>query len=155
QGGAERGDRARQELRRHRGPPLRERRAREDRHRAAPGRGRESKNPNRLNEFELIRRYFTRRPKHAGRGVIRGVGDDCAQVRGRAGHDLVITTDLLIAGRHFRHGAEPRALGHKALAVNLSDLAAGGATPRWFVLAIALPAADPYWLKEFSKGLFT
>ena len=64
-----------------------------------------------------------------------------------------MTTDLLIEGRHFRRGADPRALGHKALAVNLSDLAAGGATPRWFTLALALPSANPRWLSDFSKGL--
>ena len=75
-------------------------------------------------------------------------------MRVRAGHELVVTTDLLIEGRHFRRGADPRALGHKALAVNLSDLAAGGATPRWFTLALALPSANPRWLKDFSKGLF-
>ena len=76
-------------------------------------------------------------------------------MRVRAGHELVVTTDLLIEGRHFRRGAAPRALGHKALAVNLSDLAAGGATPRWFTLAIALPAANPDWLGDFSTGLFS
>ena len=86
--------------------------------------------------------------------MVRGIGDDCALVRVRAGHELVVTTDLLIEGRHFRRGAAPRALGHKALAVNLSDLAAGGATPRWFTLALALPSANPRWLKDFSEGLF-
>jgi thiamine-monophosphate kinase len=86
--------------------------------------------------------------------VLQGIGDDCARVRVRAGHELVVTTDLLLEGRHFRRGAEPRALGHKALAVNLSDLAAGGATPRWFILALALPSVDQHWLREFSKGLF-
>ena len=86
--------------------------------------------------------------------MVRGIGDDCAVVRVRAGHELVVTTDLLIEGRHFRRGAAPRALGHKALAVNLSDLAAGGATPRWFTLALALPSANPRWLRDFSQGLF-
>jgi len=85
---------------------------------------------------------------------VQGVGDDCARVRVRAGHELVVTTDLLIEGRHFRRGDDPRALGHKALAVNLSDLAAGGATPRWVTLAIALPRADAAWLAAFSAGLF-
>jgi thiamine-monophosphate kinase len=75
-------------------------------------------------------------------------------VRVRPGHELVVTTDLLIEGRHFRRGADPRALGHKALAVNLSDLAAGGATPRWAMLAIALPRADATWLRGFSTGFF-
>jgi thiamine-monophosphate kinase len=70
------------------------------------------------------------------------------------GAELAITTDMLVEGRHFSPGAEPRALGHKALAVNLSDLAAGGATPRWITLALALPSVDESWLKGFSEGLF-
>ena len=79
-----------------------------------------------MDEFELIRRYFSRPPKRAALGV----GDDCALLRPNAGLDLAVTTDMLIEGRHFLPGVEPRALGHKALAVNLSDLAAMGATPR-------------------------
>jgi thiamine-monophosphate kinase len=75
-------------------------------------------------------------------------------VRPDAGLDLALTTDMLVEGRHFLPDAEPRALGHKALAVNLSDLAAMGATPRWATLAIALPAADAAWLGEFSAGLY-
>jgi thiamine-monophosphate kinase len=82
------------------------------------------------------------------------VGDDCALVRPDAGLDLALTTDMLVEGRHFLPDAEPRALGHKALAVNLSDLAAMGATPRWAMLAIALPGADPAWLEPFSAGLY-
>jgi thiamine-monophosphate kinase len=70
------------------------------------------------------------------------------------GAELAITTDMLVEGRHFSPGAEPPALGHKALAVNLSDLAAAGATPRWITLALALPSADEHWLKGFSEGLF-
>jgi thiamine-monophosphate kinase len=70
------------------------------------------------------------------------------------GAELAVTTDMLVEGRHFSPGAEPRALGHKALAVNLSDLAAAGATPRWITLALALPSADENWLKDFSEGLF-
>jgi len=70
------------------------------------------------------------------------------------GAELAITTDMLVEGRHFAPLAEPRALGHKALAVNLSDLAAGGATPRWITLALALPSVDENWLKGFSEGLF-
>ena len=80
------------------------------------------------------------------------MGDDCALLRPDAGLDLAVTTDMLIEGRHFRPGAEARALGHKALAVNLSDLAAMGATPRWATLALALPAAEPAWLAGFSAG---
>jgi thiamine-monophosphate kinase len=106
--------------------------------------------PQALGEFELIRRYFTRPPKRS----LIGVGDDCALVRPDAGLDLAVTTDMLIEGRHFVPDAEPRALGHKALAVNLSDLAAAGATPRWVTLAIALPVAEPPWLEAFSAGFF-
>lgn len=83
-----------------------------------------------------------------------GVGDDCARVRVGAGMELAVTTDLLLEGRHFLPEAEPRALGHKVLAVNLSDLAAIGASPRWFTLAIALRAIDEAWLEAFSAGLF-
>ena len=83
-----------------------------------------------------------------------GVGDDCALLRPDAGLELAVTTDMLVEGRHFAAGAEPRALGHKALAVNLSDLAAMGAAPRWALLALALPSADETWLAAFSKGMF-
>jgi thiamine-monophosphate kinase len=82
------------------------------------------------------------------------VGDDCALVQPDAGMELAISTDMLIEGRHFLPGADPRALGHKALAVNLSDMAACGATPRWCTLAIALRDADEAWLAAFSGGLF-
>jgi len=83
-----------------------------------------------------------------------GVGDDCALLRPDAGLDLAVTTDMLVEGRHFLPDAEPRALGHKALAVNLSDLAAMGAAPRWATLSLALPAADEAWLGAFSEGFF-
>jgi thiamine-monophosphate kinase len=85
---------------------------------------------------------------------VLGVGDDCALLAARAGFEIAVTTDMLIEGRHFRPGADARALGHKALAVNLSDLAAAGAFPRWATLAIALPAAEESWLEAFSQGLF-
>ena len=101
-----------------------------------------------LNEFELIRRFFT----HPARGAVLGVGDDAAIVQARRGQELVVTTDMLVAGRHFRHGADPEQLGHKALAVNLSDIAAMGATPRWATLALALPRANARWLAAFSRG---
>lgn len=101
-------------------------------------------------EFDIIRRYFDRPPKRA----LIGVGDDCALLRPDAGLDLAVTTDMLVEGRHFFPGADPRALGHKALAVNLSDLAAMGATPRWTTLALALPALDEAWLGAFSEGFF-
>jgi thiamine-monophosphate kinase len=82
------------------------------------------------------------------------VGDDCALVRPDAGLELALTTDMLVEGRHFLPDADPRSLGHKALAVNLSDLAAMGAAPRWALIALALPAADEAWLGAFSSGLF-
>jgi len=103
-----------------------------------------------MSEFEIIKRYFDRPPKR----TLLGVGDDCALLRPDAGLDLAVTTDMLVEGRHFLPGAEPRALGHKVLAVNLSDLAAMGATPRWATLALALPAVEPAWLEAFSEGLF-
>jgi len=99
-------------------------------------------------EFDLIARYFTHRARH----TVLGVGDDAALVRIKRGHELVISADMLVAGRHFFRGANPRQLGHKALAVNLSDLAAMGATPRWATLALALPQADARWMSEFSRG---
>jgi thiamine-monophosphate kinase len=102
-----------------------------------------------LSEFELIRRYFTHRARHA----VLGVGDDAALVNVRRGCELVVSADMLVAGRHFRRDADPYQLGHKALAVNLSDMAAMGATPRWATLALALPEADARWLKAFSSGL--
>ena len=101
-------------------------------------------------EFELIREYFDRPARNAALGV----GDDAALLRPAAGMELAVSTDMLIEGRHFRAGAAPRALGHKALAVNLSDLAAMGAAPRWATLAISLPAADRNWLAGFAEGFF-
>ncbi|HVL36920.1 MAG TPA: thiamine-phosphate kinase [Burkholderiales bacterium] len=88
------------------------------------------------------------------REALLGVGDDCALLRPRSGLDLAITTDMLVEGRHFLPGADPRALGHKTLAVNLSDLAAMGAAPRWALLALALTAADEGWLSGFAEGFF-
>lgn len=103
-----------------------------------------------MNEFELIRRYFTR---PAGSAVL-GVGDDCALINVSPGHELAISTDMLVAGRHFLADTDPYQLGHKTLAVNLSDIAAMGGTPRWATLALALPEADPLWLERFSAGFF-
>lgn len=101
-------------------------------------------------EFELIRRYFSR----PARGALLGVGDDAALIKPGAGMALAVSTDMLLEAHHFPAGAEPRALGHKALAVNLSDLAAMGARPRWATLALALPQADEAWLTAFSDGLY-
>ncbi len=109
-----------------------------------------------LTEFSLIARYFERthaQPRPGARAVL-GIGDDCALLAPAAGTQLAISTDMLVAGRHFFTDVDPEALGHKALAVNLSDLAAMGAAPRAFTLALALPQAEPQWLEGFSRGLF-
>jgi thiamine-monophosphate kinase len=107
-----------------------------------------------LSEFDLIKQYFRRaRSGHAGHAVL-GIGDDCALLAPRPACRLAISTDLLIEGRHFFAGADPRMLGHKCLAVNLSDLAAMGAKPVGFTLALSLPGADPEWLEAFSSGMF-
>src|SRR5688572_32546915 len=101
-----------------------------------------------LSEFELIRRFFT----HRAPGATLGVGDDAALVRVRSGAELVVSADMLLEGRHFPADVDPRLLGHKALAVNLSDMAAMGAKPRWATLALALPRADARWLDPFARG---
>src|SRR5690606_8060615 len=106
-----------------------------------------------MGEFELIARHFTRAAPPAS-AVVLGVGDDGALLQPTPGHQLVISTDMLVEGRHFFAGAEPEALGHKALAVNLSDLAAMGARPLGCTLALALPAADEAWAAPFARGLF-
>jgi thiamine-monophosphate kinase len=108
-----------------------------------------------LNEFELIRRYFSApsaSPAPAN-GVVLGIGDDAALLTLPADTDLVAAVDTIVAGRHFPHDSDPRAVGHRALAVNLSDLAAMGATPAWATLALTLPRADAVWLERFSGGL--
>jgi thiamine-monophosphate kinase len=111
-------------------------------------------------EFDLIRRYFEQPARNVQPGdrrtrrVALGIGDDAALLRPSAGMELAVSTDLLLEGRHFRIGADARKLGHKSLAVNLSDMAAMGAAPRWATLALALPAADEAWLKEFAAGFF-
>ena len=102
-----------------------------------------------MGEFDLIKRYFTRQTRHA----VLGVGDDCALLQPAAGCQLAISSDMLVEGRHFFPDVDPCALGHKALAVNLSDLAACGARPLAFTLALALPRADAAWLEPFSRGL--
>ncbi|HEY4541246.1 MAG TPA: thiamine-phosphate kinase [Noviherbaspirillum sp.] len=105
-----------------------------------------------LSEFDLIAHYFTRPPRDSAR-VPLAVGDDCALLVPAPGKQLAISTDMLVEDRHFFAGADPRLLGHKALAVNLSDLAAMGARPLAFTLALSLPQADPAWLAPFSQGL--
>jgi len=106
-----------------------------------------------LSEFDLIDRYFARPAAPPGPAVALGIGDDCALLTPAPGMTLAISTDMLVEGRHFLPGAEPAALGHKSLAVNLSDLAAMGAHPLAFTLALALPEARADWLEPFSQGL--
>ncbi|UTH73899.1 thiamine-phosphate kinase [Chromobacterium sp. IIBBL 290-4] len=103
-----------------------------------------------MKEFELIGRYFQRPAPSA----LLGVGDDAAIVRPTAGHDLHMSVDMLVEGRHFFADVDPRALGHKTLAVNLSDMAAMGARPRWALLSIALPRAEEAWVSAFAEGFF-
>lgn len=102
-------------------------------------------------EFDLIRQYFQGatgdRPD-----VLLGIGDDCALLRVPPGRVLAVSSDTLVDGRHFETGVDPVALGHKALAVNLSDLAAMGAEPAWVSLMLTLPAADGAWLSGFMQG---
>ena len=106
-----------------------------------------------LSEFELIARYFQRPQRPLVAGVALGVGDDCALLQPAPGMQLAISTDMLVAGRHFLADVDPRTLGHKALAVNLSDLAACGARPLAFTLALSLPTVNANWLAAFSQGL--
>ncbi len=108
-----------------------------------------------LGEFELIDRYFrsTDRSQDRRRGVVLGIGDDAALLEPPPGQQLVAALDTLVEGRHFPHGSAPRSIGHRALAVNLSDLAAMGATPAWYLLALTLPRADEQFLGEFASGM--
>jgi thiamine-monophosphate kinase len=110
-----------------------------------------------LTEEELIRRYFAERggarvqPRP---DVLTGIGDDGAVTRAPAGRDLVTVADMIVAGSHFPTGTPPDAIGHRALAVNLSDLAAMAAEPLWCTLCLSLPAADPGWIGAFADGFF-
>jgi thiamine-monophosphate kinase len=104
-----------------------------------------------MDEFELIERFFSR-VGAARKDVALGVGDDAALLDVPAGAELVASVDTLVEGRHFPQGSDPRSIGHRALAVNLSDLAAMGATPAWATLAITLPRADERWLEGFAAG---
>ncbi len=101
-------------------------------------------------EFELIARHFTRPATNA----VLGVGDDCALVDVSNGMDLAVSVDTMVSGTHFFPDVDPETLGHKALAVNLSDMAAMGAMPYWAMLALTLPEVDHKWLAAFSKGFF-
>lgn len=102
-----------------------------------------------MGEFDLIARYFTRPARRA----VLGVGDDCALLAPTPGMQLAISSDMLVEGRHFLADTDPERLGHKALAVNLSDLAACGARPTAFLLALSLPRVDAAWLEPFARGL--
>src|SRR5580704_12297218 len=105
-----------------------------------------------LTETSLIERYF--RGAGAQRGDVKlGIGDDGAILTVPAGSELIATTDTLVAGVHFPEGCPPASIGHRALAVNLSDLAAMGARPAWALLALTLPQAQEAWLAEFAAGL--
>lgn len=101
-------------------------------------------------EFDLIRRHFTRSTRHTRLGV----GDDAALIAADEGHELAVSADMLVAGTHFFADTDPRQLGWKALAVNISDMAAMGAEPRWATLALALPHADEPWIAAFADGFF-
>lgn len=103
-----------------------------------------------MSEFDLIQRYFSR----ATPGAELGVGDDAALLQVGSGMELAVSTDMLVSGTHFLPDADPFLLGHKTLAVNLSDLAAMGAQPRWATLALSLPQAQEAWLQKFSEGFF-
>lgn len=106
-----------------------------------------------ISEFNLIKKYFHRVAKHSQ--IILGNGDDCALLQPSNQHYLAVSTDMLVEGRHFFPHTDPYCLGHKCLAVNLSDLAAMGAKPLAFTLSLALPEANEAWLDAFSKGLFS
>jgi len=106
-----------------------------------------------LNEFELIREFFAAQPVQRA-DIAMGIGDDAAVLGVPSGQQLVVSTDMLVGGVHFPAATAPEAIGHKALAVNLSDLAAMGADPAWFTLNLSLPATDREWLIGFCSGMF-
>ena len=107
-----------------------------------------------MHEFDVIRRFFADRAETRG-DVALGIGDDAALLRMPPGNELAVSTDSLVAGVHFPHDLPAAAIGHRALASNLSDLAAMGATPAWVVMALTLPQPDEAWLEDFSHGFFT
>jgi thiamine-monophosphate kinase len=108
-----------------------------------------------LGEFDLIRRFFERADaaKDAEQGVVLGIGDDAALLRVPAGSELVAAVDTIVAGRHFPPATDAYSIGHRVLAVNLSDMAAMGAKPLWATLSLTMPSAEPAWLQRFSSGL--
>ncbi|MEW6989456.1 thiamine-phosphate kinase [Colwelliaceae bacterium 6441] len=106
-----------------------------------------------MKEFDLIKKYFTEQAVNR-KDVVLGIGDDCALLTPSERQNIAITTDTLVAGVHFPSDTPPRAIGHKAIAVNLSDLAAMGAEPTWLSMAITLPNIDEEWVSEFCAGVF-
>ncbi|WP_231969370.1 AIR synthase related protein [Polynucleobacter necessarius] len=112
-----------------------------------------------IGEFDLIERFFKAGAQflctRSNQTITLGIGDDCAILKPQNNEEIAVTSDMLVEGRHFFANANPELLGHKALAVNLSDLAAIGAKPLAFTLAIALPKVNEAWLKAFSKDLFS
>src|SRR6056297_3165666 len=110
-----------------------------------------------MNEFDLIAEIKARAP--AGSGIVLGIDDDAAVLQPSAGMQLIATTDNLVAGRHFvdsgDNRATPEEIGHLSLAANLSDLAAMGASPRWCLMTLTLPEADPTWVRAFLDGFLT
>jgi thiamine-monophosphate kinase len=107
-----------------------------------------------LGEFELIRRFFSKRgASRRDPKALLGIGDDAALLEVPKDADLVAAVDTIVCGRHFLEGASARSIGHRAMAVNLSDIAAMGATPAWATLALTMPELDVAWLEEFSSGL--
>ncbi|HEX5354750.1 MAG TPA: thiamine-phosphate kinase [Aquabacterium sp.] len=106
-----------------------------------------------MGEFDLIEHFFWRQPGQGPHRAVVGNGDDCAVIAPAPGMQLAVSTDTLVEGRHFLSTVSPARLGHKALAVNLSDLAACGASPLAFTLALTLPRVDEAWLRGFAKGL--
>ncbi|QEI14231.1 thiamine-phosphate kinase [Cellvibrio japonicus] len=106
-------------------------------------------------EFQLIQQFFQReQAEQPAAGVVLGIGDDCALLQIPEGKQLAVSVDTLVSGVHFPEGAEPALIAERALRTNLSDLAAMGAEPLWFTLALTLPQAEEQWLREFSRGLF-
>jgi thiamine-monophosphate kinase len=106
-----------------------------------------------MKEFELIKRFFTEQVIKR-KDVLLGIGDDCALISPSDRQNIAITTDTLVAGVHFPHETSAKAIGHKSIAVNLSDLAAMGAEPTWLSLAITMPEVDLHWIEEFCAGVF-
>lgn len=107
-----------------------------------------------MTEFDIIKKYFATQTEHRS-DVIHGIGDDAAVVKMPQDHELVITTDTLVSGIHFSESTLPDDIGYKSLAVNLSDLAAMGATPAWATMALTIPQANEDWIQHFCDGFFT